>query len=380
MAAEPVATNALERQTLEMYRDWFAWLRRAGVPGFMGEHSVPNSEKGWTSQEIAKWLTLFDLAYQTLDANADVVPVVTAHAASHSSFDKGGLRIYVPTSTSGTMAARNWGRALEQAPVVERHPGTAARLRGMNAASGAMKDKSDFGARNPGVYGTEYVYPDAADYSYLLSRGLNVTRLPFRWERIQTRTASSPNASPALKATEVERLRASLDAAASVGMKVIPSLQNYGDYIFSTSLFGSSKAEVGSSGLSISAYANFWKMLASGAKGHPAIVGYDIMNEPGNLQGGALQWERASQAAVDAIASVDTNTRIWVSGYHTRHGDPGETYNGLYSFIENHPAPWISSPTAKFGYTSHVYYGPGAAFKWTYDEAVALWEGRGYGG
>jgi Cellulase (glycosyl hydrolase family 5) len=372
----PEVTNALEHQTYDMYAEWFAWLEASGKPGFLGEHSVPNHEKGWTAAEINRWLTLFDKTYVWLDRNAGTVPVVTAHAASHSSFDKGGLRIYVPTSTSGTMAQRDWGISNEQAPVVEAHPAQTGRNRGVNAASGAMT-QTGFDGGSPGTYGTHYTYPDRADYEYIKSRGLNTVRVPFRWERVQQRSPSSPNANPTLKAAEIARLKSSFDAAEAAGVKVIPSVQNYGDYIFSSSVFSTNKGEIGSSKLSVSAYAALWRQLATTFRGHPAISGYDLMNEPGNLAGGANQWENASQPAVGAACAADPNTRIWVSGYHTRSGQPGQSYNGLYSFVDNHPEPWIES-SCPFGYTTHVYYGPGAGYGNTYAEAVALWESRGY--
>src|SRR3712207_3677221 len=72
-------TNALEHQTYDMYQEWFAWLRRAGVKGYMGEHSVPNSQKPLPASEVDKWLTLFDKVYWILDVNVDVIPAVTAH-------------------------------------------------------------------------------------------------------------------------------------------------------------------------------------------------------------------------------------------------------------------------------------------------------------
>jgi hypothetical protein len=75
-------TNALEHQTYDMFQGWFSWLRSVGVPGYLGEHSVPNSQKPLGASEVQKWLTLFDKVYQILDANVDLIPAVTAHVAS----------------------------------------------------------------------------------------------------------------------------------------------------------------------------------------------------------------------------------------------------------------------------------------------------------
>src|SRR5215210_9517419 len=75
-------TNALEHQTYDMFSEWFSWLRSAGVKGYLGEHSVPNSQKPLAASEVQKWLTLFDKAYRILDANVDVIRAVSAHGAS----------------------------------------------------------------------------------------------------------------------------------------------------------------------------------------------------------------------------------------------------------------------------------------------------------
>src|SRR5918997_1194435 len=98
-------------------------------------------------------------------------------------------------------------------------------MRGMNASAGAFTQKG-FSAASPGTYGGDYVYPDRADFADLRSRGLDLTRIPFRWERVQ------PQLSSALNSVELDRLRRCFDDAAAVGIKIIPSLQNYGAYFF----------------------------------------------------------------------------------------------------------------------------------------------------
>ncbi len=380
-----VAENALENQTLQMFSNWYAWLNRAGVPGYLGETNTPNADKPWSASEVSKWLTLLEKVYQSQDEAGATVAAVTAHCASVTVDGGGGLKVYGPDRGDVALDQRNFGVAFEQAAVAEAHPPTATSMRGLNLAAGAMDGNANFGPNSPGTYGTHYCYPDAPDLQYLKGRGFNLVRMPFKWERVQVRSASSPNADPSLKSSEVTRLKSAMTAAAQVGMKVIPSVQNYGGYIFSTSVFGTpNEGKIGSSKLSIAAYAAFCKRLASALKGYPGYGGLDIMNEPWSMPGTspAKTWEQASQAACEKIAEVDTATRIWVSGYHLgKNGShaasaPGQ-YNGLYSFIAHHPNPWIVS-AANFGYTTHCYFGPGAGYNRTYDEAVALWAARGY--
>jgi hypothetical protein len=353
-------TNALEHQTYDMFTEWFAWLRSAGRKGYLGEHSVPNSQKPWPASEVQKWLTLFDKVYQILDANTDVIPAVTAHGASYSSGGE-GFQIYGPDRTDVPIRYRNFARAREQASVVESHLPVGP-MRGIHTTSGNVT-QIGFSAASPGTYGSVYVYPDRADFAYLRSRGLNLTRIPFRWERVQ------PQLNNPLKSVELDRLKKSFDDAAAVGMAVIPNLHNSkGRYYFSAGDYG----VLGSTRVPISAYKDLWVRLAAAWKDHPAVVGYDIMNEPSFLPGGIPTWEWASQAAVDGIRSVDADTRIWVPGYNTRAG----YHNNLFCFVANHPRAWITG--TKVGYTCHVYYGPGTGYKMTYEEAVAYWQSRGY--
>jgi Cellulase (glycosyl hydrolase family 5) len=354
-------TNALEHQTYDMFTEWFAWLRNAGVPGYLGEHSVPNSQKPLAASEVDKWLTLFDKVYQIFDANTDVMPAVTAHVASHYSGGGYGLQIYGPNRDDVPIRDRNFARAFEQAAVVEAHLPLGT-LRGMNTSSGGITQPG-FSRSSPGTYGGNYVYPDRADFAYLRGRGLNLTRIPFRWERVQ------PQLNGPLKSAELDRFKKCFDDASAVGMRVIPNVHNSkGRYHFSAFNYG----VLGSASVPISAYKDLWVRLAAAWRDHPAVAGYDIMNEPSFLPGGIPTWEAASQAAVNGIRSVDADTRIWVPGYNTRAG----YYNNLFCFVANHPQPWITG--TKVGYTCHAFYGPGTGFKMTYDEAVAYWKSRGY--
>jgi endoglucanase len=45
---------------------------------------------------------------------------------------------------------------------------------------------ADFGTGNlPGTFNTDYTYPTHQEVDYFISKGMNVFRLPFMWERIQ---------------------------------------------------------------------------------------------------------------------------------------------------------------------------------------------------
>ena len=44
---------------------------------------------------------------------------------------------------------------------------------------------ADFGSNFPGVYNTDYTYPQASDLDYWNEKELKLVRFPFKWERLQ---------------------------------------------------------------------------------------------------------------------------------------------------------------------------------------------------
>src|SRR5574340_971626 len=68
-------------------------------------------------------------------------------------------------------------------------------LTGVNIAGAEFNGKA-----LPGVAGKDYFYPKAATFDHFAAKGMNVIRLPFRWERIQ------PTLNGELDAAEYRRL------------------------------------------------------------------------------------------------------------------------------------------------------------------------------
>ena len=146
-------------------------------------------------------------------------------------------------------------------------------------------------------------YPTTDALDFAASEGLDLIRLPVAWEKLQ------PTLNGPLDQVQVDGLSNFLDAAAARGIQVIVDLHNYGHYASVASeapqLTGYGGDPIGSSAVPISAFATFWSELAAEVKGHAALAGYDIMNEPHGLPSPAV-WPAAAQAAVDAIRSVDS--------------------------------------------------------------------------
>jgi len=203
---------------------------------------------------------------------------------------------------------------------------------------------AEFGS-GVGRYGYDYTYPQAVDLDYYQSKGVELIRLPFKWERMQTTPGG------ALNTAELGHMKEFLTAAEAHGMKVIIDLHNYGR-------FGDKL--LGSAGLPNAVFADFWGKLAQELKGFGAVAGYDLMNEPHDLTGGSATWNAAAQAAVDAIRKVDMAHDIYVEGYG---------WATASQWAKNNAGLKIADPADKIVYQAHLYFDANnsGTYKGSYD-------------
>jgi hypothetical protein len=370
----PAGMDAVTHWAADHWNRWIDWLETNGVKGWLGETGWPNNLEG-PRPDLDQWQTLGQKVYSWADRDE---VAITAWVASHASGST-NLRIYGPERSDIGYFGRTIGVAHSQASVVEAHPTSATYWRGMNANGGELKggEDSGFSNTNPGKYGTQYIYPDRADFDYLVGRGHRYFRIPFRWERLQ------PNLNKALNSTEVAHLNASaqaaIDAGHAAGVEVAVAIDahNFGGYTFSSGDY-----KIGTGQVPVSAFADFWRRMSVEFGPNPNVH-YDIMNEPSFLPStsqkpAARLWEEATQAAVDAIRGTGDSTRIWVSGYH--RGSSGKA--GLFVFVDHHPKAWINGQS-NVHYTTHAYwgrygYGTLADSPLYYDDDNAHWASRGY--
>jgi endoglucanase len=203
----------------------------------------------------------------------------------------------------------------------------------------------------PGTYGSQWIYPTEADFNYYQSKGLKLLRLPFRWERIQS-SLTGP-----LVQAELDRMKTAAARAAARDMKLVLDMHNYARYRTS-----SGTLRFGDAGLPDSAFADVWRKLADEFKGHPGIYGYDIMNEPNGLPGGA--WISAAQAAIHAIREVDLGTYIIVEG---------ESWANSWGFETKNPRlHTVRDPVGRLIFSAHSYWSKaGTDHYLSYDEENA---------
>ncbi|WP_054095178.1 glycoside hydrolase family 5 protein [Pseudomonas sp.] len=181
----------------------------------------------------------------------------------------------------------------------------------------------------PGKNGTHYFYPEKKHFAYYRQQGIRLIRFPFLWERVQHRQGEG------LNFDQVRLLKKTLDLAMQHDQKVILDMHNYGRY----------QGElIGSAAVPYAAYADVWRKLAERFKDHPALYGYDIMNEPHGTVG---LWPGAAQAAVDAIREVDGQTLIFIEG---------ERWASAYHWPLVNANLLIDDPAGRIVYEAHLYF------------------------
>ena len=164
------------------------------------------------------------------------------------------------------------------------------------------------GQKIPGVADRDYFYPKPATIDYFSSKGMNVIRVPFRWERMQPRLNGD------LDPSEYRRLADVVHRATARRLFVILDVHNYAAY---------RGVPIGSQGVPVAAFADFWKRLADKFKKEPR-VGFGLMNEPKGLP--TETWLAAANAALAQIRAAGARNLVLV---------PGNGWTGAHSWFSN---------------------------------------------
>jgi hypothetical protein len=324
-ARSTVPDDALVRRVRGELRRFTDWLAAGGARGYIGEVGWPRG---------AEWSALAATWFRDADT-ADLW--VTAWAAGEW-WGSYPLALY---------GAAGQG---EREAVLEAHPSTATRLRGVNVAGAefaapSVAATSDFSSVNPGVYDRAYHYDTQASFDRLAARGVRLVRLPFRWERLQPATGKP------LNVAELGRLKAAVARAARAGLVVVLDMHNYGGYYRFDGSTGVRHA-LGAPTLTRFDLADVWGRISRHFRDNPAVAGYGLMNEPAEMPAAgkltaAKVWERASQAALDRIRRQGDRKLVLVAGYE---------WSGAQRFATVHPRPWIVDPAANVRYEAHHYW------------------------
>ncbi|MEZ0217898.1 MAG: cellulase family glycosylhydrolase [Rariglobus sp.] len=201
-------------------------------------------------------------------------------------------------------------------------PDGYTRMFGVNLAGGE-------GGTVPGTYGTNYIYPNANEFTYYNGKNQNLIRLPFRWPRVQ-RTLYG-----ALDSAEMTRLDGVIALAASRGMKVLLDMHDYARYNGNL---------IGSAAVPNSAFTDVWQKIAARYSTNTAIYAYGIMNEPHSTGG---LWPAAAQAGVDGVRLADTIHWVTVCG---------ENWASAATWPTSNPNLNVSDSANKLIYEAHCYF------------------------
>src|ERR1043165_425658 len=125
---------------------------------------------------------------------------------------------------------------------------------------------ADFGVVG-GAYGSSYLYPNQTEVDYFLSKGMNIARLPFLWERLQ------PSLNAALDSAESNRLDTFVSTTTSKGMYVMLDPHNYARYNGNL---------IGSASVPVTAFSNFWWRVANIYRTNNHVI-FGLMNEPHDM-------------------------------------------------------------------------------------------------
>ena len=217
-------------------------------------------------------------------------------------------------------------------------------LYGVNLASAC------FGSNVPGVYNKDYAYPTPANLDYMKSKGFEMVRLPFLWERIQREVYAE------LDEVELGRLRFFVDEAAKRDIKVLFDLHNYGRRYINNKRY-----IIGGDSLSIEHLSDVWSKIANEFKDHNNIYGYGLMNEPHDMLD-STPWAKIAQACINEIRKVDAKTTIFVGG------DSWSSAERWMEFSDN--LKYLYDPSDNLVFEVHVYFDIDASgtYKKSYEE------------
>jgi endoglucanase len=203
-------------------------------------------------------------------------------------------------------------------------------LKGVNLAGAEFASK-----KLPGVLGTDYAYPSRAELAYFKSAGMQIIRLPMRWERVQ-RTLLGP-----LDVAEVAQIARVLGWAQELDLCVLLDLHNYGNY---------AAQPIGSPQVSVAAFEDVWLRLASTfADTNTTALG--LMNEPAALQPSA--WVAIAQSTLLALRRAGAEHLLLVgsgrwSGAH-EFDKPFDGVSAAQSFAQ------FKDPLNRFAVELHQY-------------------------
>jgi endoglucanase len=221
--------------------------------------------------------------------------------------------------------------------IKQEHP---SMLRGVNLAG------ADFGEQAlPGVFDKDYTYPTHAEVDYFVGKGMNVFRIPFRWERLQ------PAVGADFDADEQGRLEDIVAYATSQGASVILDPHNYARYYGSLIRVGVGAQIFVETVPTVLDFAALWTRLA-GIFGSNSKAIFGLMNEPHDIS--ADRWLPIANAAIAAIRATGATNLILVPG--TNWTGAANWYADWGYGVNADSMQGVVDPADNFAFELHEYF------------------------
>lgn len=181
------------------------------------------------------------------------------------------------------------------------------RLLGVNLSGAEFSSR-----RLPGTLYRDYLYPSQQDLRYFKEAGMNMVRLPFRWERLQRRIHAP------LETTDLEQLQRVVGWARELDLCILLDLHNYGSY------YGH---PLGSPEVPVSAFIDLWQRLSL-AFDDPTTTAFGLMNEPAAVP--VPVWLAIAQDSVLALRRAGARNLLMVpSGRWSGAHEWGRSFDGV---------------------------------------------------
>lgn len=249
-------------------------------------------------------------------------------------------------------------------------PAAGQYLRGVNVSEAEWGDPFDRTDYGPGFY----AYATGSTFNYFASRSLPLIRLLVKWERLQ------PTLNGALDSTQLNDLQQEVAYAKAAGAVINICPHNEARYATLESMIPNFDQDAciidnpcpGSpENVTTANFVNFWVQMSNAFKDEPAVVAYDLTNEPHDM--GVANWATTAQAVVSAIRANGDNKTIMIEGNSWANAYFWPAVNGNTAFI--------SDPANNYYYEAHLYFDHdySGTYAWTYDEELGNVEDPPFG-
>jgi endoglucanase len=187
--------------------------------------------------------------------------------------------------------------------------------------SGAEFGSAGAGSALPGNFGSQYTWPTNGETAYYQSRGMNIIRLPFRWERLQLTNNAAFNSA------ESNRMNNFVSYATAHGMYVILDPHNFQRYWPLIDSFNNMQSGsvgiIGNSVVPNSAFSNFWYQIGNIYRANSHVI-FGLMNEPNAVS--ETQMVASENAAIAGIRAAGASNMIFV---------PGNRWTGAWTWSQS---------------------------------------------